>query len=83
MAVGEGQGALQEAADWLQGVLADGPVNTVDVKKRATGDGIALRTLDRAKAALNVEAMRQGFGGPCVWLLPARSAPSLPEERQG
>ena len=83
VAEGESGGARQEAADWLQGVLADGPVNAVDVKKRATGDGIALRTLDRAKAALNVEATRQGFGGPWVWLLPARSAPSSPEERQG
>lgn len=76
-------GARQEAVDWLQDVLAKGLAKAVDVKKQATADGVALRTLDRAKAALGVKATRQGFGGAWVWALPAHSAPSLPEERQG
>lgn len=75
---GEPAGVLQEAVAWLQGVLADGPVKAVDVKKRAAADGITARTLDRAKAVLKVEATRQGFGGPWVWALPARSTPNSP-----
>jgi hypothetical protein len=78
-----GGSALQEAVAWLQDVLADGPLKAVDAKARAAADGIAPRTLDRAKSTLNVETTRQGFGGPWVWALPARSAPSSPEERQG
>jgi hypothetical protein len=75
---GEPAGARQEAVDWLQEVLAGGPVNAVDVRKRAAADGIASRTLDRAKAPLGVKATREGFGGPWVWMLPAHSAPSPP-----
>ena len=72
--------ALDEAVDWLRGILAGGPVPAKDVKQRAQRDGIAPRTLDRAKARLGVRATREGFGGPWVWRLPEpHSAPTSPK----
>ena len=68
--------ALQEAVEWLRDVLADGPVRAKEVKERAVEAGIALRTLDRAKAVLQVKARHEGFRGPWVWDLP-HSAPKI------
>jgi hypothetical protein len=75
--------ALAEAVAWLRDQLADGPKPAKTVKEAAEADGIAKRTLDRAKAELGVEATRDGFSGPWVWKLPdCHSAPTEPEERQ-
>jgi len=75
----EGGGALSEAADWLRDMLSDGPQPAAEVKARAKNDGIAARTLDRAKGSLGVRADRQGFAadGRWTWALP-QSAPSSP-----
>ena len=62
--------ALGEAVDWLRDTLGDGPMEGKNVKGRARTDGIAQRTLDRAKAKLGVIAGPDGFGGPWVWRLP-------------
>lgn len=76
--------ALAEAIDWLRHTLADGPHPGNEVKSEAKLDGIALRTLDRAKAKLGVKAAPEGLRGPWVWRLPevdaeAQSAPDSPE----
>ncbi len=62
-------GAVAEAKAWLEAMLAAGPVKAKDVKTRATTDGIAHRTLDRAKTALGVVAGPSSYGGPWVWRL--------------
>jgi hypothetical protein len=53
-----------------------------ELRERAKSDGIAPRTLDRAKAALGVEARRIGFGeaGQWVWALPKSAKSAI--ERQ-
>jgi hypothetical protein len=79
---GEARSALQEAVDWLSDALASGPAGATEIKKQAPADGIALRTLDRAKEVLRVKATRLVFGGPWLWLLPEHSTPSRAEERQ-
>lgn len=80
---GDGSGAVAEATDWLREALAAGPVAAQEVKRRAAGDGIALRTLDRAKTRLGVRAAPDGYRGPWVWHLPgqsgAQSAPTAPQ----
>ena len=77
---GGGRSALSEAVDWLRDVLARGPVKAKDVKRQADDDGIAARTLDRAKAMLGVQGTRDGFGGPWVWRLPEpHSTPTPPK----
>jgi putative DNA primase/helicase len=62
--------ALDEAVAWLSDALADGPRPGKEVKGEATADGIAPRTLDRAKVKLGVDTGPDGFRGPWVWLLP-------------
>ncbi|MCK4627019.1 MAG: AAA family ATPase [Phycisphaerae bacterium] len=63
-------GALGEAVDWLRGVLSAGSMKAKDIKKRAKDDGIAARTLDRAKSVLKVKAKCDGYQGPWIWSLP-------------
>ncbi len=69
--------ALDEAKEWLRDTLIDGPVPAVEVKNQAEADGIALRTLQRAKQVLNVVATKEGYAakGRWVWVMP-HSAPA-------
>jgi len=64
------ESALDEAARWLEGLLVCGPQPGNKVKDQAHRDGIAVRTLERAKAKLGVVNGPDGFGGPWVWSLP-------------
>jgi hypothetical protein len=62
--------AVDEAVRWLTDTLRDGPKPCKAVKDAARADGIAYRTLDRAKAKLAVVTGPDGFRGPWVWQLP-------------
>jgi hypothetical protein len=59
--------ATAEAQEWLRDVLKDGPVPAKELKDRARRDGIASRTLDRAKEEVGVKTYRQGFGEEGIW----------------
>jgi putative DNA primase/helicase len=61
--------ALGDAMAWLSDAMAGGPQPGKGLKAAALRDGIAGRTLERAKAKLGVEAGPDGFGGPWVWKL--------------
>lgn len=50
----ETRSALDEAAEWLRDVLADGPLDAKDVHRRARDNGISERTLKRAKRSAGV-----------------------------
>jgi len=65
--------ALAEAMQVLREVLADGPLPAGNVKRMAATAGVAERTLQRARHALNVTARRQGWGPGAhyVWAMPA------------
>jgi hypothetical protein len=65
----------QEAREFLEEILSDGPVPAKEVQKRADEEGILTRTLRRAKEALAVEKEKDGFQGPWVWKLPDDKAP--------
>ena len=47
---------MDEAKEWLQTLLQKGPLEGKEVKAKATDEGITLRTLERAKSVLEVEA---------------------------
>ena len=65
-----------EAADWLYAILHDGPVLSKDLKAKAQEDGVAWRTIERAKEALNIVAERKAVAGKgrgigeWIWRLP-------------
>lgn len=64
----------ERAAGLLRSLLADGPRRRSDIEQAATGDGIGWRTVEAAKADLNVESRqipepgRRG-AGPSWWRL--------------
>jgi putative DNA primase/helicase len=60
-------GAGTEAEEWLRDALAAGPVAAGEIKRRATADGIAEKTLERAKKRLGIVSRRAGFGGDGAW----------------
>src|SRR5215213_8531615 len=64
---------LEEAKLFLRNVLADGPVDSEAVRKKAAEAGITEKTLKRAKAALSVKSSRAG-SWRSVWSLPAEQA---------
>jgi hypothetical protein len=64
-----------EAADWLAAYLeVNGPSRAADVKRAARADGIAERTLARARQKLGVTVKRLGFQQPVEWSLDASRA---------
>ncbi len=72
----DGRSAVQGARTWLQEALADGPLPSTEILRHAQAEGIAKRTLDRAKQRLGVRSLRDGTGENAAWLwaLPAAAA---------
>ncbi|MDQ3448489.1 MAG: AAA family ATPase [Chloroflexota bacterium] len=58
---GDGKDARREAADYLRELLTE-PMAAIEVRKLTRANGIADRTLDRAKKDCNVVSEREGFG---------------------
>ena len=51
----EDRSAIEEAVEWIRGFLSEGAVKAAEAKKQAFKDGIADRTLNRAKKKLGVK----------------------------
>jgi putative DNA primase/helicase len=66
-----------EAADFLKAILAGGPVSVDAVLAAARKEGIAEKTLKRAKMDLGVSSARTGFGpgSKCHWALEMHERP--------
>lgn len=64
----EERSALEEAADVLRSILADGPVASREVKRQAREAGIAERTLWRARTLIAAETRKVGH--TWEWALP-------------
>lgn len=65
-------GAKGEAMEWLAAVLADGPVDSVELQRSAEADGIAWATVRRAGNELEVTKEKAGFQGRWQWSLAQR-----------
>lgn len=64
-------GSLESAIAWLAECLADGPMSSVDIRKQSEENGIAFRTLVRAKERMKIVAEKSTVpGGPWRWRLP-------------
>lgn len=59
--------AVAEASEFLIGELAAGPVAATNLKTRAEANGIAWRTLRRAKGRLAVTSAKDGADGAWRW----------------
>ncbi len=65
----------EDAEEWLRRTLANGPRLGTEVTDEAVnGEGIAKRTLDRARRAVGVVAYRPEHRGPWWWRLPEPEA---------
>lgn len=65
-----GREERKEAADWLKAQLADGPVDAKTLQEQAKRDGLAWRTVRRAKEELGIPAGKRGMTGGWQWSLP-------------
>ena len=69
---GEERNLTDEATDWLQDVLADGPVARAEIITLATTEGFTDKVLRRARERLGIIADRDTGtrGRPSAWKLP-------------
>ena len=63
----EERSEIDQAVEFLQGLLADASMSTVDVTKALLANGISDRTAKRARKRLGVEAFRNTPTGP--WMM--------------
>jgi hypothetical protein len=73
----EGRTAKREAKEFLLERLRAGPVKADDIIDEAKQEGIAKRTLDRAKKELSIKSRKtpSKFDGAWFWELPPRAKP--------
>jgi putative DNA primase/helicase len=69
-----------DAEDWLQQFLKDGPKEAGVIQQEAEAAGISKRPLRDASVRLQVKRARPTFTGPWVWSLPAVDAPVAAED---
>lgn len=60
----------QEAVEWLEDLLSGGPVSVNEIEKESKRDGLAWRTVRRAKDDLGIESVKRQFSGKWSWALP-------------
>lgn len=65
----EERSAVEDARQFLAGLLADGPVHAGQIKKDADGAGFNWRTVQRAADRLGVERKKAGMREGWVWNL--------------
>lgn len=70
----EGQSEIEDAKEFLRELLADGPVSSRQIRTDAEGAGHSWRTIQRAKKALGLEAVKDGMKGAWKWQLYTKDA---------
>ena len=72
--------SLDAAIDFLQQLLADGPVAATQILDQARDNALSKATLTRARILLHIRPRKQDYSGHWFWSLPADPRP-LPENR--
>jgi hypothetical protein len=75
----EERSAVEDARQFLTGLLTDGSISSKQIRADAEGAGYSWRTIQRAQKALGIEAVKEGMKGQWVWRL---AGPSGREDRQ-
>jgi hypothetical protein len=70
MAATKSPPARDEAKKFLADFLANGPVLKTEIEEPAKANGIAERTLFRAKGDFGISAEKKGQNGQWQWRLP-------------
>jgi hypothetical protein len=78
----EQSSAREEAREWLIAQLASGPKATNEIKKAAREAEFAWRTVERARAILNIQVNRTGADGGWVWSMPPSPEGEGRQDRQ-
>ncbi len=65
----EERGEMDDAKDFLRGLLAGGEVPSKQIRADAEGAGHAWRTIQRAQKSLGIEAVKSSMAGGWVWRL--------------
>lgn len=63
----EERSALEEAMDFLKGLLAEGPMAKKDIDLKAEQSGFSAMTIRRAQKALEIQPLHEGYGTGSVW----------------
>lgn len=71
----EERSELDDAKDFLRGLLADGPIPSKQIRADSEGAGHAWRTIQRAQKALGIEAVKESLRGGWVWRIGRTSHP--------
>lgn len=64
---GSDGGAFDDACEWVRDVLCGGPVPSAELKRLAKDDGLAWRTVERAKSAVGVQTGRIDYDDGKPW----------------
>lgn len=62
--------ALEAAKEFIRNQMPEGKRPAKEIQTLAEANRISSSTLNRAKDALGIVTERDGFGGPCIWVLP-------------
>lgn len=76
----EERSAVDDAKQFLSGLLADGPVPFSQVKADADGAGHSWATIRRAQKALGIESSKVGMKMGWEWALPRRCSEGAPHK---
>lgn len=63
-------GKRERAKEWLRYQLADGPVESRELKRRVEHQPFSWKTVGRAAEELGIDKEKNGFDGGWVWQLP-------------
>lgn len=77
----EERSALDDARQFLHGLLADGPVRAGQIKSDADGAGFNWRTIQRAADRLNIKRHKDGMKGSWIWKLPPKMTNTPEDDR--
>ncbi|MBU7436775.1 AAA family ATPase [Paraburkholderia fungorum] len=76
----EARSERMKAAEFLEGLLSDGPVSSKQIRKDADEAGFAWRTMHRAADDLHVEKRKVGMKEGWQWALPKMPGPERANE---
>ena len=72
----EGKTAKTEAVEFLQDILAAGPMKVAEINQQAREAGISSKALRSARESLGIKTEKSGMQGGWIWALPKMPNPS-------